>query len=253
MKKILAILLVLSMLFCMVACGDAHEEDEKDEGAEQTFKSDDPADLSPESETEELTTEASTEESAEDATESGGLLQGIVGNYNGNYYENEFLGISCELSSEWVVKSEEEIAQLFGMTRDLLDDSAISEMIETSGSACVYMASNANGESVNIILENTASYGFVLDAEAYIEAAWSTMESALISAGYENLKLEKVSVEFAGEKRFAIAIDADFYGVKIYEVIVPLVYDTCIAAITVATANNNNCDAILACFEAITN
>ena len=267
MKKLLALFLVLTLVLSLAACGAEQDEDKKNEsvseeptGAQDIAPSEDDEEIQPSAETEstevteestEEPTEEVTEEATEEATSDGGILSGILGKNEGNRYENSFLGIGCELDADWTVYDEEQIAELIGLTADMMDDESISELIENSGVAYLFMAVTAEGDSVNIILENSGTYGVSASVDSYISASMETLDDALAAAGYDTIHCSTEKVDFAGEERTAIVIEAELYGMKLYEMLVPLVYEDCVAVVTIATLNENNCEALLAEFYAL--
>ncbi len=291
MKRILAFLLAVAMLLSMVACGAKEDKDETTSatanGAAQGAN-DQPSDAAseqdtvldtamPDSEVSEVTeiaseeaetsvseSEAESETVIEDEPEIesettasdedrsvSNILEGIFGDHNGNAYQNTFLGIACELGSEWSVFDEAQIASLMGIATDLISDEEISKAVEQSASATVFMATRSDGSTIGITVENAATYGSGLTESTFVDAAVPILESALATAGYENLQISSMKVDFAGVERTAILIEAEFYGFHVYEMMVPMIYEGCIAAVTVATMNENQCLDLLEVFSAL--
>lgn len=241
MKKFFAMLLVLALTLSMAACS-AEEATEKTE-------------LDPTTESTEITTtEAPTEEepTEEPSTEGGIGFSGALGKTEGTVYENDMLGIGCELSSDWYLYNEAELATLIGLTADRINDEDISKIIEASGTAFLFYAmNNADSSTINIVLENTAAYGGALTEEDYIQAAMPALNNALPAAGFENLTVTSGTTQFAGEEHACIYVEAELAGMKVYEILVPIVLDGSVASVTICTFNENTCADLIATFYAL--
>ena len=237
MKKFLAILLALTIMLSMVACG-AEEAAEKVELESTT----EPTELK----TEESTTEVPTEE---DTAEAQIGFSGALGKTEGTVYENSMLGFGCNLSSDWYIYSEAELATLVGLTANTISDEDIREIIQNSGTAFLFYAmNNADSSTINIVLENTAAYGDALTEEDYIKAAMSALNNALPAAGFENLSITSGTTQFASEESPCIFVEAEITGMKVYEILIPIVLDGSVASVTICTFNENTCEDLIASF-----
>lgn len=239
MRKFLILFLLLSMLLTLVACGETTTTTTTASEAEVT----------------ELTEVISTEEAADPTetapAEEGENPTGVFGTINGNVYENEYLGLGCDLDDDWYIYKESELASLLGLTADALSDSNLSDLIEQSGTAFLFYAIKQDGTSANITIENKNMYSAFLTDETYVELVIPTLENALPAAGFENMTLTAGKIEFLGEEKPCVYIEAEISGTPIYEILVPIIKGDYIATATVCTLTANNCAEILSEFYLI--
>ena len=190
LKKILAILLALTLVLALAACGSEPKGNiTPDNGAATPAPADEP----------ENTPEPEPEPEPEDEVELGSM--------NGGTYENSFVGIGCKLDYTWTYYSDEEILQMNGLVADSIDDEKLAEQLRGSDSFYDMVAANEEGSSVNVVLENLGLlYGHTLDAGGYIDIALKSLDSQLASMGVNVSACEKVSFDFCGEKTDGIYI-----------------------------------------------
>ncbi len=222
MKKIIALVLAALMMFALVSCIDDGESIRGNtyNDNEQTISS-----------------------AAEDEVEVS------LGSSANNVYENKFLGIGCKLDDTWTFKTDEEIRELNNLTQDMLGDE-YAEQIKNA--ALIYDMSAIKNDataSINVNIENIGLVnGAIYDEESYIDNSLNTLKEPLESAGFENLVINKVTVDFGGKQSPAIAISAELAGVKIYEKVVCVKQGKYIACITVASYLEDSTDALIAAF-----
>lgn len=198
MKKILAVLLALIMLLSLAGCGG-----KQDISGSVTFD-----------DNKETVTD-STEEESEDEFE--------IGVTTGGTYENAFIGFGLKIPDDWMFYSEEQINQLNGLVADMVDDEQLKEQLKNAKTIYDMYAISADGlQTINVTMENLGvAYGKMVSEDDYIDIALRTLPSQLVSAGYdEDMEIEKVTVDFAGEQRSAIKIKAAVYGSEVYQMMV---------------------------------
>ncbi len=169
----------------------------------------------------------------------------------GGTYSNEFLGINLTLDNSWVFFSEQQMAELNGITADLIEDEDIKAMMENSGVVYdLYATSATTGAGINVVIENLGLiYGSVLSEDSYAEASMDTLKTALESAGMTNVSCEKLSVEFCGKDHAAIGVAAtNPAGYNMYEIIVCYKVGSYMACITCSHASEEECFELLELF-----
>ena len=192
-KKLLALMLALALVFALTACGS--EPKGNVTPSDNTTPSAAPADDKTES-----TPEPTVEPAPEDDVELGSMTGGV--------YKNDFVGISCTMDDNWTYYSEEEILALNGLVADSTDDEELAEQLRDSDSFYDMMAENGETlENVNIVLENLGLiYGNTMDASGYIDVALENLESQMKSMGMNVTSCEKVSFDFCGKETDGIYI-----------------------------------------------
>lgn len=247
MKKILALILALAMIFALGACGSkdvsgtvspadkpAQEAPAEEPAAEQPAeKAEEPAETAeegagdaiggeeeaePAEEPAEQPTEEEPQTPAETAEEgTGDAIGGEEDDLSGTRYENESLGIGIVLDEDWVVYNDEQLAALSGQTADMFSDEKYKEMMENSDSFTDFFAQHTSAASMNIIFENLGLlYGTVLDEEQYRTLALQNMEPAYSSAGFTDIEIEENTVMFAGAERIGIHTHCIVQGYDYY-------------------------------------
>ena len=252
MKKILALILALAMVFALAACGHndvsgnvTPVEKPADSQPSGTVS---PAEAPAETEAVQAAEEGSGDAVGEIGEEaqpaeakeegSGDAIGGIddegtgeaVGEISeeeqpsevtqeaaGMRYENENIGVGVLLDEDWVIYNDEQLAQLSGLTADMFSDEKYKEMMEKSNSFTDFFAQHSSGASMNVMFENLGLlYGSVLSEEQYRTAAMQNMAGAYESAGFENVQIEENTVEFAGAERVGIHTSCTVNGVNYY-------------------------------------
>ena len=171
-----------------------------------------------------------------------------MGTVNGTTYENEFIGIGCKVDDGWTFASEDDLKALIDITIDKFDEK-YQEQLEAAAIVYAMQVTDAStGNNININLEKLTGLNKNMTASKYVDSSLGQMSTALESAGFSNLQIQKTEVEIDGTKHAAIAINADFSGVKIYEKVVCIKCDDYMANITLATVSSDTTDELLSKF-----
>lgn len=164
-----------------------------------------------------------------------------MGSINGGTYTNEFIGIGCELDSNWSFYTDEQILELNGLVADSIKDENISNMLKSNGIIYdMYASADGGYVTINIIFENLGVlYGTILDESSYIDTALGTFEAALTSAGYSELSYEKTTTQFAGSERNCISLVCKYGDLDVYEELICVKCGSYMAVITLASISAN--------------
>lgn len=147
-----------------------------------------------------------------------------LGRMEGGVYTNEYAGFGCELDSDWEFYMADELQELSDNVQEMLADTEMSDMLEQ-----VTQIADMKAENVNDLLAINVMYS-KLDAQSRIAYALMSEEdvvdetlgqkdlliSAYTQAGIEVSSMEKVEVEFLGEKHFALHTSAAWDGVPYF-------------------------------------
>lgn len=221
MKKVLAFVLMLTMVFCVSAC-------DKDSDVRGTY------------------------EGGVSATPSDSLDGGSfdIGSVSANKYVNEFAGISCELGSVWTFLTDEQIKQNNEDTLGLLGDDYI-EQLKNADTFTDMMAKHQNQtDTLNITFEKLKGANALLSEERYIELSADSVEQAFESLGFSNLSTSSSKVDFAGKERHCLDITGEYSGITMYEKMVVMKCDNYMVLITACTWQTNTCQDVLNMFTA---
>ena len=232
MKRIAALILLAAMLLSLAACGN----DPSAGGAEPTSApetSDTPAE-----ETGPRPEETGTE-TPDQAGEPEETPEPVLGVYyaDTNTYENELIGLGCQLDEEWRVYSADEMAELNGMMVDMMTDEAIAEQLESSGYVQAFYAQlGEDPVTVNITVENLGLlYGALLDEQQYIELTIDQLPAVLESMGLTDITSEITTTTFLGSEHTAVNITGQVQDAAFYETLVCVKVNRYMACITAAS------------------
>jgi hypothetical protein len=166
-------------------------------------------------------------------------------------YTNGFLGITCQLDAQWTVFNKEQLAQLMGLTSDLMNNDAVENALENGTVVMAFYAQSLDGTlNMNIALERLSLVnGILMDEESYINVSKSQLAPALESMGMENVTVETAKIQFAGEERHGLRIHATIQGIDFDEALVCIKNGNYIASVTVGTVGENKTDDLLAMFK----
>lgn len=235
MKKITALILLAAMLLSLAACGNQSAGGAEPTSAPET--ADVPASEPPE-ETAPQPDETGTE-TPDQAGEPEETPEPILGVYSAdtNTYENELIGLGCQLDDDWRVYDADEIAALNGLMVDMMTDKAISEMLESSGYVQAFYAQLGDDPvTVNITVENLGLlYGALLDEREYVELTVDQLPDVLESIGMTDINTEITSTTFLGSEHTAVNVTGQLQGTDFYETLVCVKVDRYMACVTAAS------------------
>ena len=234
MKRAVSLLLVLVLILSLAACGADSSAPPKGEykpaEQEQTQPADDrtgdtlpddtrPADTEPET-TEPETTEPETTEPEDTQPEEDNDF--ALGTMQGGTYENTYVGYGCTLDENWTYKTAEELQDLSDLTKDLfeqggVDTSAYSQITDMMAE-CTDPLATININYTALTTQERIAHRLAGE-EGIIDATLQQKDDLIATyaqVGIEVSAMEKVSVTFCGEQRWAIHTTAVIQGVPYY-------------------------------------
>ena len=203
MKKLLALLLVLSLL--LVGCGGGKSETEVAGKVEPG-------------------TEAPTESDAAEAPAAAEETPVTMGRLEGGSYINEYAGYACDLDSSWTFYSAEELQELPENVKDLIAGTELGDTIDEVPQFTDMMAENVNEMvTVNVLyqkhtMEERLVYAMMSDEQILEETLKlkDTMIEAYAQAGMDVQSMEMITVNFLGQERAALKTVSDVQGMAQY-------------------------------------
>jgi len=194
-KRMIAVLLVMALL--LAGCGGSKQP------PTGTFK---PAETQP-------------------ATQSAESEKPVsLGSFEGGIYENTYAGFGCTLDSGWSYKSAEELQDISALTRDLLEGSELDLSESNLAQVTDMMAENMDLlASMNVLYQQITPQEKVafslMDESTSIDTILGNKDALISSyaqAGIDVSSIEKVSITFLGETRYAIHTAATIQGTGYY-------------------------------------
>lgn len=194
-RKILALLLALSLLLC--GCGGSSSKP-----AVSGTITPPPAETAP-AETEAPVT---------------------MGRLEGGTYINEYAGFSCTLDSSWTYYSAEQLQELPANIKEMLEGSEMGESMDPLTQFTDMLAENVDMmTTVNVLyqthsLEERVAFA-MLSEEQLVDSLLQQQDSliaAYAQAGIEVESMEKVTVTFLGQQRWALRTSSTMQDVPYY-------------------------------------
>lgn len=220
-KRILALVLALTMVFALCACTSDDDVKGKTEPK--------------------VTQTAAPEKELE------------LGSVSGGRYENSYFGFGCELGELWTYASEEQLLSMVQATADLVDDENLKDELLKADMFYDMMTYFYDGvTNMNVIVQNIgAAYGALLDEDAIAEQTAEVMPEQLAAASMDVQSCEQVVVEFAGVDHAGILIHSTINGSDMYQLQAFVKAGKYVAIITISSPLEDNIDAMLGFFYAV--
>lgn len=147
-----------------------------------------------------------------------------LGRIEGGVYTNEYVGYSCQLDSSWVFYSAEELQQLPENVSEMFEGTELEEAVGEMTQISDMMAENVDAlTTMNVLytklaLQERIAYA-VLSEEEIIDQMLEQKDVIVQSyaqAGIDVSKMEKVTVTFLGQERYAVHTTAAVQGVPYF-------------------------------------
>ena len=182
MKKLLALLLAVMMLFTVTACGSTAGEDE-----------------------------IRGEQEVSDEAYSAGSVEGLK-------YESSFISIGCNLPEDWSFYTDEQIRELNNVTTEVAGEEYEKMMQDAQIIYDMYAISGNQVDTINVNLEKVNSVALLaLDMADYYEQTVESIETAYNNMGATSFDYEIGKTTIGGEEFDSMSIVAEINGTKLYQ------------------------------------
>ncbi|MBR4057990.1 MAG: hypothetical protein IKK00_07685 [Oscillospiraceae bacterium] len=264
MKKIAAWLLAVLLLFTFAACGSAAEEPDVPESpsaAEDDVNSEETG-ANPESQedadSEETGEEPENQDSADSDDQEGEepetesvekAKEFSLGTVSGQVWENEYLGLGCEFPDSWFFSSEQEIAELNGMTLEYIPEDFAEQMENADIVYDMLARSQAGMANVNVNFQKlTALQILTFDVRDTIEGTLGVVKEAYENMGYTNVSASLEEVQIDGKALDCMYLHADMGDSEIYVKAFMVLCDRHVANVTIAASSEAELQQIAECY-----
>ena len=254
-RKFIAIVMSMTMVMALSACGNgaSTQEPATEETAVEatTEESAEAATEASVEETAEATAEESTEEAAESSEDEGEFSVGTV---DGNSYVNEYFGVKLGLLDGYSFVDDETLAQITGLTADMLSDNKLLAKAIEDGTATIiaYAADSTGLNNVNVTVQSNASLAnAILDEEAVLKASVDQAKSALEAQGISNITYDVVEKEVAGENHKVLKMNGEYNGIEFHNEMVNLQKGDYMLAFAATSFNGDSTGAMIDAVEAL--
>lgn len=225
MKKILALVLAVAIVFVFTACAE-----NKDIRGDQTVNG----------------------SIVEDNNSASSEAEFSLGSTDGLTYENKFIGLGCELDSGWAFYTDEQIKQLNNVVTDMAGEEYAEAMKNASIVYDMYAVSNNQMDNINVNLEKINAVQLaVLDIAQNFKNVFPTLKQSLENMGYTNISYEVGTLKIGDRDFTSLNTTAQINDINMYQTIIAVKCNGYLANITVTTFNDNNVSDILAKFYTV--
>lgn len=209
MKRFVSMLLALVLALSMTACGAAGSEAPKGE-------------YKPVEQEDTLTDDAKPGDTLPDDTVPEEDNDFSLGTMQGGTYENAYVGYGCTLGPNWAYKTAEELQDISGLTKDIfeeggVDTSALNQVLDMMAE-CTDPLASINIQYTALSAQERIAHRMAGE-EGLVDGTLQQKDlliSTYAQAGIEVSAMEKVSVTFCGEERWAIHTTASIQGMPYY-------------------------------------
>jgi len=228
-NALICALIVLSLVLLGGCSGDDSDKisgtvepnTQEQEIAQEASK---PENTSRDSETTGETGKAAEKETGGSKTEEPEENPLSLGRLEGGVYTNTYLGIVCELDSDWTYYSAEELQELPSATETMLEGSDLGELMAEYTQIMDMQAENVEDLTlINVVYTKLGVQDRILyltmDDEQVVDSILAQSDMLIESyaqAGMSVQEMKKVAVPFLGEDRFAVWTSAEVQGVMYY-------------------------------------
>ena len=269
MKKIIALILASALTLCLfsgcssaidteppetssrneyddgsLGFGDFFETDDTTTTTRQEVANDDEVDTTPNNQN--TTTTATAKEQTTTTTAEPVGNGYIQGSHHNGIYTSDFIGLTCELDSNWSFYSDAEIKQLNGITMDMMDEE-IADKLKEAALICEMVATNAStGDSINVNLEKIPStVSSSTTVESLLKSQFDILKDGLESTGatVDVIEFERFGV--SNTTLDGIYIEVTTNGQKYYEKIACYKCNGYLVYITVVSSSFTSTSEIL--------
>lgn len=214
MKKLLALLMALVMVFTFAACGtnngDIRGEQTGGESSEAEFS---------------------------------------LGSASGLTYESKFIGIGCKLDEGWTFYTDAQIKELNNVAEDMAGEEYSEAMKNATVVYDMYAVSGNQTDNISVNLEKANAVQLLtLDIAKNFEAVYPTLKTSLENIGCTDVNYTLGKVTIGGKEFDCMDVTSKINGIAMYQKLVAKKCNGYLANITITTVNEDATDDIIAKF-----
>ncbi len=172
-----------------------------------------------------------------------------LGKSENNTYNNEFLGLSCTLPSEFVFFTDKQILELNNMVGDVIDEDVAKQLESANIIYDMYAVNQAAGDSINVNLEKlSAAQIITLDIKKNLEAQIETIKSSFQNMGYTDIDVAYKKITIDGKEFDSLTIFAKVQGIPYYSTVFTFRKSNYLANVTFGSLQTDKTDTFVGYF-----
>ncbi|MBR4949210.1 MAG: hypothetical protein IKZ25_00380 [Clostridia bacterium] len=172
-----------------------------------------------------------------------------LGKTTSNTYNNDFLGISCTLPTDWVFYTDEQILELNNIVGTIVDEDIVERLKNANIIYDMSAANQTDGSNMNINLEKLSAVQMIsLDIKQTLEAQIDTIKQAYENMGYTDTNVEYQKIKVDGKEFDGLKLTAKFQGIDFYTNIFTFRKSNYLANVSICSLETDKTDTILSYF-----
>ena len=175
----------------------------------------------------------------------------ILRDEDGTHYVNREFGIACDLDGDWYILSDEELAQVAGLTVDTVAGEDIRDAFASAQIFCEFGALRpSDSASMMLMIEDLdKARGGDVSEEEYREISLAQLQPQADALGASKFSASKNQVMFAGQLRCGIYVTAEISGQKSYSQQIILKQGHYMLTLTLGTYGEAGTSSLIALFH----
>ena len=140
------------------------------------------------------------------------------GAVNGNIYTNKSMKLRFDLPSGWSFYSEDEIAEINNMTKEMYESADLQDAVAASGQFIdFFAASSSNLDNVNLIIQPANAKVSDMTEREIFESSEESYRSQFAGAGMEIKTYEVLTAKFCGAEKAVLHMETAMSGITLQE------------------------------------
>ncbi len=175
----------------------------------------------------------------------------ILRDEDGTHYVNREFGIACDLDGDWYILSDEELAQVAGLTVDTVAGEDVRDAFASAQIFCEFGALRpSDSASMMLMIEDLdKARGGDVSEEEYREISLAQLQPQADALGASKFSASKNQVMFAGQLRCGIYVTAELNGQKSYSQQIILKQGHYMLTLTLGTYGEAGTSSLIALFH----
>lgn len=138
-----------------------------------------------------------------------------LGSTKENHYNNDFLGLSCTLPTDWLFYTDEEILALNNIVSDVVDEDTAKLLENADVIYDMYATNTQTSASININLQKfTALQISALNMKTAMEEQFDVIKDSFEKMGYTNFEIHYAKITVDGKEYDGAELSAEIMGMS---------------------------------------
>lgn len=165
-----------------------------------------------------------------------------IGEIKGDTYENKFFGIKCKVDSNWMYRTEQEIAELNNFTMEFMPEDVAEYYENSSNFIDMYATREQSYDNINISAHKLSKSEIKsFDAKKNFESAIPTLEETFENMGYTDCEFTITNATVDGVEYVAYRGTGKLDTMSLYQEQIAVIRNGYLVTITVTTYDVDTC------------